>query len=95
MPHVRQVDPRPRRVECRIGGATSLLEASPHGDAEELDRKESVSRAPDLGDLVIVLLASTLAGLRDRLAHDGYEPAADLVADLVEVTDDYLTHVPS
>lgn len=54
-----------------------------------------MSRAPDLGDLVIVLLASTLAGLRDRLAQDGYEPAADLVADLVEVTDDYLTHVPS
>ena len=54
-----------------------------------------MSRAPDLGDLVIVLLASTLAGLRDRLAEDGYAPAADLVADLVEVADDYLTHVPS
>lgn len=54
-----------------------------------------MSRAPDLGDLVIVLLASTLAGLRDHLAADGFEPAADLVADLVEVVDDYLTHVPS
>ena len=48
-------------------------------------------REPDLGDLVIALLASTLAGLRDRLAHDGFDPAAELVADLVELADDYLT----
>lgn len=48
-------------------------------------------REPDLGDLVVVLLASTLAGLRDRLAADGFDPAAELVADLVEVADDYLT----
>jgi hypothetical protein len=45
---------------------------------------------PDLGDLVVVLLASTLAGLRDRLAHDGFEDAAALVADLVEAADDYI-----
>ncbi|MBA2311651.1 MAG: hypothetical protein H0V97_02500 [Actinobacteria bacterium] len=44
----------------------------------------------DLGDLVVVLLASTLAGLRDRLSSDGFEAAAELVADLVEATDDYL-----
>jgi hypothetical protein len=49
--------------------------------------------APDLGDLVIVLLAGTLAGLRDRLADDGFESAADMVGDLVELTDDYITHV--
>lgn len=49
--------------------------------------------APDLGDLVVVLLASTLAGLRDRLAHDGFDPAAELVADLVEIADDYVTSV--
>ena len=54
-----------------------------------------MSRTPDLGDLVIVLLASTLAGLRDRLAEDGFDPAAELVADLVEVADDYLTHIPA
>ena len=53
-----------------------------------------MSRSPDLGDLVIVLLASTLAGLRDRLSQDGFDDAADLVADLVEVTDDYFTRVP-
>ena len=51
------------------------------------------ARLPDLGDLVVVLLAGTLAGLRDRLAQDGFEPAAELVADLVEITDDYLTRV--
>ena len=49
----------------------------------------------DLGDLVIVLLAATLAALRDRLAEDGFDPAAELVADLVEVADDYLTHIPA
>lgn len=47
---------------------------------------------PDLGDLVIVLLAGTLAGLRDRLTVDGFDRASDLVADLVEATDDYLTN---
>jgi hypothetical protein len=46
---------------------------------------------PDLGDIVVVLLVSTLAGLRDRLYRDGHESAADLVHDLVEVADDYVT----
>ncbi|MDP9066945.1 MAG: hypothetical protein M3N53_01175 [Actinomycetota bacterium] len=50
---------------------------------------------PDLGDLVVVLLASTLAGLRDRLAADGFDSASELVADLVDVTDDYLTRIPA
>ena len=54
-----------------------------------------MNHEPNLGDFVIVLLASTLAGLRDRLANDGFEPAADLVADLVDVADDYLTFVSS
>lgn len=48
---------------------------------------------PDLGDIVVVLLAGTLAGLRDRLECDGFVPAAELVADLVEITDEYLTSV--
>jgi hypothetical protein len=55
--------------------------------------RRELERVPDLGDLVIVLLASTLAGLRDRLADDGFESAADIVGDLVELTDDYITHV--
>ena len=45
---------------------------------------------PDLGDLVVTLLAGTLAGLRDRLAQDGFHSAAELVQDLVEIADDYL-----
>jgi hypothetical protein len=54
---------------------------------DEIPRPED---APDLGDLVVVLVASSLAGLRDRLADDGFASAADLVADLVEAADDYL-----
>ena len=49
------------------------------------------TKAPNMGDLVVVLLASTLAGLRDRLAGDGFCDAAELVADLVDIVDDYLT----
>jgi hypothetical protein len=47
----------------------------------------------DLGDLVVLLLAGTLAGLRDRLADDGFLRASDLVADLVDIADDYLTRL--
>ena len=54
---------------------------------------EQATVEPDLGDLIIVLLAGTLAGLRDRLADDGFADAADLVEDLVEVADAYLTRV--
>lgn len=45
---------------------------------------------PELGDLVIVLLAGTLAGLRDRLLDDGFHIAADVVADLTYRCDRYL-----
>ncbi|MDQ3982242.1 MAG: hypothetical protein M3271_06125 [Actinomycetota bacterium] len=62
-------------------------------DAHEALVEPPEPRIPDLGDLVVVLLAGTLAGLRDRLAQDGFDPAAELVADLVEITDDYLTRV--
>ena len=41
----------------------------------------STDLTADLGDLVIVLLASTLAGLRDRLADDNFTKASELVAD--------------
>ena len=60
---------------------------------EDEPRAELVVKAqtPNLGDLIVALLASTLAGLRDRLALDGFCDAADLVAILVDVTDDYLT----
>jgi hypothetical protein len=50
---------------------------------------------PDLGDLVIVLLASTLAGLRDRLGEDGFTGASELVAELTSSCDAYLEEVGS
>lgn len=50
---------------------------------------------PDLGDLVIVLLASTLAGLRDRLQDDGFCEASEFVAGLTERCDSYLEEVAS
>lgn len=48
---------------------------------------------PDLGDLVILLLASTLAGLRDRLTADNFSEASELVADLTERCDTYLEEI--
>jgi hypothetical protein len=47
----------------------------------------------DLGDLVVVLLAGTLVGLRDRLERDGYEDAADVIGELAELADDYVLGV--
>ena len=44
----------------------------------------------DLGDIVVALLAGSLAGLRDRLEADGYADAACLLADITEMADDYL-----
>jgi hypothetical protein len=49
----------------------------------------------DLGDLVIVLLASTLAGLRDRLADDGFPKASELAAELTERCDCYIEELGS
>jgi hypothetical protein len=46
--------------------------------------------SPDLGDLVIALLAGTLSSLGDALNAGGFVSAASLVADLIDVTDDYL-----
>jgi hypothetical protein len=50
---------------------------------------------PDLGDLVIVLLAGTLAGLRDQLGEDGFPNASEFVAELTERCDTYLEEVGS
>lgn len=50
-------------------------------------------RVADLGDVVVLLLAGTLAGLRDRLDDDGFTRAGELVGDLVEIADLYLTDV--
>jgi hypothetical protein len=56
---------------------------------------EKNKQSADLGDLVIVLLAGTLAGLRDRLAQDGFPRAAELVGRLVEQADDYVDSLES
>lgn len=48
---------------------------------------------PDLGDLVVVLLAGTLAGLRDRLNRDGFPKAAGLVAELSRCCDGYIEEI--
>jgi hypothetical protein len=44
-------------------------------------------------DIIMLVLACTLAGLRDRLFEDGHDRAAEVVADLVEITDDYLDRI--
>lgn len=48
---------------------------------------------PDLGDLVITLLAGTLAGLRERLQDDGFNKAAELMAELTKRCDRYVEEV--
>jgi hypothetical protein len=79
-----------RWLERRVGRPQALLAEAPRGyEGQGLSMRE-----PDLGDLVVVLLASTLAGLRDRLAQDGFDGAAELVADLTDVADDYINALP-
>lgn len=49
----------------------------------------------DLGDIVIILLASTLAGLSDRLGSDGFTTASVFVAELTQLCDSYLEEATS
>jgi hypothetical protein len=81
-----------RRMDLGTRVPQALLGQAPGGHAEEDPMKHCAD--PYWGDVVVALLGSTLAGLRDRLASDNYEAAAELVADLVEITDDYLTRIP-
>ncbi|MDQ3987054.1 MAG: hypothetical protein M3280_11245 [Actinomycetota bacterium] len=86
------MDARPRRP-------TALLGEASRGDAHwekalslGPDERET-SLAPDeqaTGDLVVLFLASALAGLCDQLARDKLFDAADLVAELVEIAEDYI-----
>jgi hypothetical protein len=64
-------------------------------DPDDLLATTERDQRVDLGDFIVVLLANLLAGLRDRLVGDGFAGAAELVADLVEVTDDYLSRIPA
>ena len=72
---------------------TSDLDPVPAAESSERNESVESGSSPDLGDLVIVLLASTLAGLRDRLEADGFTAAFGLVADLVDNCDEYLKEI--
>jgi hypothetical protein len=48
------------------------------------------NREPDRGDLVIVLLAESLAGLRDQLAAVGFDGVSELVGTLTEGCESWL-----
>lgn len=51
---------------------------------------EACGSLPSMGDLVLTLLAGTLSALRDRLFQDGFPDHGEVVADLVDVVDDYM-----
>jgi hypothetical protein len=98
---VRQADPHPQRVEHRSRSSPPLLEQTPRGDASKRavlvagERpNEREVHGDHMGELIMVLLACTLANLRDRLNADGYDQPARVVADLVEITNDYLDPLP-
>jgi hypothetical protein len=55
---------------------------------------ERAVKGDDTGELIMVLLACTLSNLRDRLFTGGYEQVGAVVADLVEITNDYLDRRP-
>jgi len=84
--------PDDRSIACL--GSEWKLKSGSHSsdlvvDAEARESAES-GRSLDLGDLVILLLSSTLAGLRDRLQGDGFAEASELVAALTARCDAYL-----
>ena len=79
---------RSRRHAAVRGGDSPAPRGVRRGAGGELrGAGMSETQAPILGDLVIVLLASTLAGLRDRLEEDGFTGASELVAGLTEPCD--------
>lgn len=45
---------------------------------------------PDLGHLVVILLAGTLSGVRDRLHKDGFARAGMFIGVLCDMTDAWL-----
>ena len=60
--------------------------------AERPDERDG--HGDHMGELIMVLLASALANLLDRLCADGYDQVGAVVADLVEITNDYLDRSP-
>ncbi|HEU4481062.1 MAG TPA: hypothetical protein VFS18_04180 [Actinomycetota bacterium] len=52
---------------------------------------EDVGSHPlDMGDLLVFLVASTVATVRDRLLEDGHVHAGDLLDEVTEVLDDFV-----
>lgn len=99
--HLREVDQSARGLEPGPRDPPPLLGQAPRDDGKRLEvsgrdgmphmSPAAGTQAPDLGDLLVILLAGTLTSFRDRLAEDGFYGASDLVGDLVDVVDDYLT----
>ena len=88
----RRRAPKRRRPHCNT--CERAIYVPPGWSKGAAVRRHYWARHPAVtGAIVVVLLAGTLAGLRDRLAADGFERAAELVADLVDVTDAYLGEV--
>jgi hypothetical protein len=73
----------------------ALINARRNQEVNPMTNKSRTEDDPNLGDLVIVLLAATLAGLRDRLKLDGFPDAARCVAETVDVTDHYVERLES
>jgi hypothetical protein len=90
--YLRETHSRPEGLGSGVRGAQALLGEAPRPHVAK-GRPVTPEGRPDLGDLVLVLLASTLAGLRDRLVEDGFESSGEIVADLVELLDDYISSV--
>jgi hypothetical protein len=90
---VWQADICAEGLDGRPCGPPSLLvEASRCDAAHAVEVRAEDPGTSDLGHIVLLLLAGTLSGLRDRLALDGFRREADLVGDLVEITDLWLTN---
>jgi len=60
------------------------------GHSDDWPDPEPLCPESDLGDIVVALLHGTLSSLRDGLYETGFVAAASLIADLADVTDDYL-----
>ena len=93
--HLWGQDQDPGWVDDRARGPQALLGQAPHGDAARQQERPMRAELPlGTGKFILILLAGTMAGLRDRLILDGFGREAELVADLVDITGDYLTRCP-
>ena len=80
----------PRPSTTAKGARPKPIRGGGNTKEANLAQQHATLDGPDLGDLVLVLLAGTLAGLRDRLERDGFSEASAFVADLTTRCDTYL-----